>query len=68
MAFLSFIEKNNMEDPALLSTGSSFYIENYISEYKQLQFQVDSARNRYISESSKPDSLRIKSMVIRLYT
>ena len=62
-AFLSFIEKNNMEDPALLSTGSSFYIENYISEYKQLQFQVDSARNRYISESSKPDSLRIKSTV-----
>ncbi len=63
MTFLSFIEKNNMEDPALLSTGSSFYIENYISEYKQLQFQVDSARNRYISESSKPDSLRIKSTV-----
>ena len=63
MAFLSFIEKNNMEDSALLSTGSSFYIENYISEYKQLQFQVDSARNRYISESSKPDSLRIKSTV-----
>lgn len=62
-AFLSFIEKNNMEDPALLSTGSSFYIENYISEYKQLQFQVDSARNRYISESSKPDTLRIKSTV-----
>ena len=62
-AFLSFIEKNNMEDSALLSTGSSFYIENYISEYKQLQFQVDSARNRYISESSKPDSLRIKSTV-----
>lgn len=52
-----------MEDPALLSTGSSFYIENYISEYKQLQFQVDSARNRYISEFSKPDSLRIKSTV-----
>ena len=62
-AFLSFIEKNNMEDSALLSTGSSFYIENYISEYKQLQFQVDSARNKYISESSKPDSLRIKSTV-----